>query len=44
MTYDEIKSRLVRVETALQSIKTGDKSINKLSSEKTLSKLKILKE
>ena len=44
MTYDEIKSRLVRVETALQSIKTGNKSINKLSTEETLSKLKILKE
>ena len=43
MTYEEIKSRLVRVENALQSIKTGNPKIKATKSEAT-AKLTIIKE
>ena len=43
MTYEEIKSRLVRVENALQSIKTGNPKIEVTKSEAT-AKLTTIKE
>ena len=43
MTYEEIKSRLVRVENALQSIKTGNSKIKGTKSEAT-AKFTIIKE